>query len=326
MAAMLSIVVFFFSLPYMPLSDSFTSFSKIQMPPGVIGPDSAGFDAFGRGPYVSVGDGRILKWLGPIFGFVDFAYTSPKRTKQMCDGTTDPEMGPICGRPLGLSFYYKTGHLYIGDAYFGLLVVGPNGGLATRLATSAEGVPFKFINGVDVDLNNGTVYFADASTTFELRNSTQPNFKPDSTGRFMNYDPFTKQVTVLLRGLFGTGGPAVSTDSSFVLACELNAKRIYKYWLTGVKANTAEVFINFPGNPIKIKRATTTGEFWVAVNEINQQQLTLPQGYRINAYGRMEIVSFAAQYNNRSISVVQEQNGALYVGSRVVDFVGVFKN
>ncbi|XP_059639508.1 protein STRICTOSIDINE SYNTHASE-LIKE 11-like [Cornus florida] len=184
--------------------------------------------------------------------------------------------------------------------------------LATRLATSAEGLPFKFTSGVDVDLNNGIVYFADASTTYELRNSTRPNFKPDSTRRFMKYDPFSKQVMVLLRGLTGTGGPAVSTDSSFLFAC--------------VKANTTEVFIKFPGNSIKIKRAATTGEFWVAVNEINQQQVTLPQGYRINAYGTVEIVSFAAQYNNKSISVVQEQNGALYVGSRVVDFVGVFRN
>ncbi|GKB20417.1 probable phospholipid-transporting ATPase 4, partial [Tanacetum coccineum] len=49
----------------------------------------------------------------------------------------------ICGRPLGLRFDKKTGDMYIADAYFGLLKVGPQGGLATPLAT---GVPLKFTN------------------------------------------------------------------------------------------------------------------------------------------------------------------------------------
>lgn len=90
------------------------------------------------------------------------------RNKQLCDGTTDPNMGPICGRPLGLSFYYAKEFLYIVDAYFGLLVVGPQGGLALQPATSAEGVPFKFTDGVDVDQQSGLVFFTHASETFNL--------------------------------------------------------------------------------------------------------------------------------------------------------------
>ena len=35
-----------------------------------------------------------------------------------------------CGRPLGLKFNEATCDLYIADAYFGLLVVGHNGGVA----------------------------------------------------------------------------------------------------------------------------------------------------------------------------------------------------
>ncbi|KAK6252050.1 hypothetical protein QUC31_013770 [Theobroma cacao] len=37
---------------------------------------------------------------------------------------------PTCGRPLGLKFNYETFNLYIADAYFGLPVVGSNGGVA----------------------------------------------------------------------------------------------------------------------------------------------------------------------------------------------------
>ncbi|CAL5445087.1 unnamed protein product [Camellia sinensis] len=301
-------------------SVQYSIFSIIQLPPNATGPESVGFNSPVSGPYVGVADGRVLKRQDPILRFVDFAVTSPNRTKQLCDGTTDPDMGPICGRPLGFSFDSANGKLYIVDAYFGLLVVGPNGGLATQLATSAEGVPFKFLDGVDVDQFTGLVYFSDA------RNISQPNFKPDSTGRLLTYDPKTNQVKVLLRGLSGAGGPAVSVDSSFVLVGEYVNKRIQKYWLTGDKANTAEIFLALPGNPSKIKK-NIFGEFWVAVDITNQQptRLTTPVGIRFDDSGKvMQQVNFTALYNNLSISVVQEQNSALYIGCRFVNFVGVF--
>ncbi|THG17018.1 hypothetical protein TEA_027235 [Camellia sinensis var. sinensis] len=147
----------------MVLCSQYSIFSIIQLPPNATGPESVGFNSPVSGPYVGVADGRVLKRQDPILRFVDFAVTSSNRTKQLCDGTTDPDMGPICGRPLGFSFDSANGKLYIVDAYFGLLVVGPNGGLATQLATSAEGVPFKFLDGVDVHQFTGLVYFSDAS-------------------------------------------------------------------------------------------------------------------------------------------------------------------
>ena len=39
----------------------------------------------------------------------------------------------MCGRPLGLQFFAKTGDLYIADAYLGLMKVGPDGGEAEVL-------------------------------------------------------------------------------------------------------------------------------------------------------------------------------------------------
>lgn len=78
-------------------------------------------------------------------------------------------MEHVCGRPLGLRFDKKTGDLYIADAYFGLLVVGPAGGLATQLATEAEGEPFRFTNDMDIDEQDDTIYFTDSSTVFQRR-------------------------------------------------------------------------------------------------------------------------------------------------------------
>ncbi|KAF7827901.1 protein STRICTOSIDINE SYNTHASE-LIKE 10-like [Senna tora] len=92
------------------------------------------------------------------------------RDRKLCDGSTDPNKEPICGRPLGLKFDTKKCNLYIADAYFGLLMVGPNGGVAQQLAISShDGVPFQFLNGVDIDDQNGVIYFTDTSTVYQRR-------------------------------------------------------------------------------------------------------------------------------------------------------------
>ncbi|KAF5792602.1 putative strictosidine synthase [Helianthus annuus] len=308
------------------ISGQYAKFSKLDLPQGVTGPESAAFRGiiFPEGPFTTVTDGRILKWQGPNVGFVDFAYTSPTRTKQFCDTTTDPNKGPICGRPMALSFQPTTRLLYIADAYFGLLVVGPNGGLATQLAGG-----FKFATGVDVDLLTGNVYFIDASLTYDIRNTTQPGFMPDSTGRFLRYNPLTRRVSVLLSGLSGGGGPAVSQDGRFVLVPELTGNRISKYWLVGPRANQAELLLGNVRNPNKIKRAGRFGEFWVAVSLGFRPPTPLitPQGVRFNSNGVvLQTVSFATQFFNKTISTVQEQNGKLYVGSRLTNFIGVYSN
>ncbi|KAI3521875.1 hypothetical protein L1887_11350 [Cichorium endivia] len=307
------------------VSAQFTNFNKLVLPSGVTGPESAAFGGLlVNGPFTTVTDGRIMKWQGPAVGFVDFAYTSPTRTKQLCDGTTDPNMGPICGRPLALTFHPATGLLYIADGFSGLMVVGPTGGLATQLVGG-----LKFAAGLDIDLLTGNIYISDVSLTYDIRDTTKPGFIPDSTGRFLRYNPLTRQVTVLLSGLSGGGGPAVSRDGTFVLVPELTAKRISKYWLVGPKANTAEVFINFGGNPNKIKRAERFGEFWVAVSNghIPPTPPIVPEGVRINSNGVvLQRVSFAREFVNVTISLVQEQNGKLYVGSRFTNFIGVYSN
>lgn len=69
---------------------------------------------------------------------------------------------------MGLRFDKRTGDLYIADAYFGLMKVGPEGGLATSLATEAEGAPLRFTNDLDID-EEGNVYFTDSSTKYQRR-------------------------------------------------------------------------------------------------------------------------------------------------------------
>ena len=78
-------------------------------------------------------------------------------------------MEHVCGRPLGLRFEKKTGNLYIADAYFGLQVVGPAGGLATQVVTEVEGQPLHFTNDMDIDEHEDVIYFTDTSRSFQRR-------------------------------------------------------------------------------------------------------------------------------------------------------------
>ena len=74
-------------------------------------------------------------------------------------------MEQVCGRPLGLK--RSNMRVYIVDAYFGLMVVRRNGGVAKQLEISVEGVSFRFTNALDIDQDTGIVYFTNTSILFQ---------------------------------------------------------------------------------------------------------------------------------------------------------------
>ncbi|KAM3318901.1 protein STRICTOSIDINE SYNTHASE-LIKE 10 [Capsicum chacoense] len=301
-------------------------FSPLRLPKKTSGPDSAAFDPKGGGPYACVGDGRVVKYEGPNVGFTEFATTSPNRTKIRCDGTNDPISQQICGRPLGLEFYTRTGDLYITDAFYGLLVVGQSGGLARPVVTSFEGKPFAFLNSLAIDQERRMIYFIDSGAVFRFRNRVTILRSTDATGRLFQYDIRRNQTTLLLSGLSGPAGIALSRDKSYLLVSELIPGRIRRFWLTGPKTNTSDVFAKVDGNPDNIKR-TVSGDFWVAVVKLNILPPFISRGQRLDQLGQViETRDFTAQYrlSPAGISEVQEYKGKLYVGSLDQNFVGVY--
>jgi sugar lactone lactonase YvrE len=46
------------------------------------------------------------------------------------------------------------------------------------------------------------------------------SFEGDDTGRFVKYDPATKQTTVLINNLRVSNGLAVSKDGTFIAICD----------------------------------------------------------------------------------------------------------
>ncbi|KAL9411493.1 hypothetical protein AB3S75_045152 [Citrus x aurantiifolia] len=325
---------------------------------GAIGPESFAFDALGEGPYTGVSDGRIIKWHQDQRRWLHFALTSPNRDG--CEGAYEYDHAAkehICGRPLGLCFNKTNGDLYIADAYFGLLKVGPEGGLATAVATQSEGIPFRFCNSLDIDQSTGIVYFTDSSSQFQRRNHISVILSGDKTGRLMKYDPATKQVTVLLGNLSFPNGVALSEDGNYILLAETTSCRILRYWLKTSKAGTIEIVAQLPGFPDNIKRSPTGG-FWVGIHSrrkgISKLVLSFPwignvliklpidivkihsslvklsgnggMAMRISEQGNvLEILEEIGRKMWRSISEVEEKDGNLWIGSVNMPYAGLYK-
>ncbi|KAF4366947.1 hypothetical protein G4B88_029271 [Cannabis sativa] len=231
---------------------------KLEFEGEVFGPESLEFDHLGRGPYTGLADGRIVRWMGKDVGWETFALVTSncvERSEKLCakgnESTTKKQwkVEKRCGRPLGLRFDKESGKLYIADAYYGILVVGSEGGVATPLATHVHGKPILFANDLDIH-TNGSIFFTDTR---------------EATGRLLRYDPPTKTTHVVLDGLAFPNGVQISRDHTFLLFTETTNCRLMKYWLEGPKTGHVEPIANLPGFPDNV-RINENGQFWVAID------------------------------------------------------------
>ncbi|PWA78780.1 Six-bladed beta-propeller, TolB-like protein [Artemisia annua] len=236
----------------------------------VYGPESLEFDPLGNGPYTGLADGRVVKWAGKDRGWETFALVSQKWSEKLCatgkDSTTYKQWKkePLCGRPLGLRFDKDSGDLYIADAYYGLMVVGPEGGLAKPLTTEVDGKPILFANDLDIH-SNGSIFFTDTSRKYNRVNHFFIMLEGEATGRLLRYDPPTKSTHVVLDGLAFPNGVQLSRDQSFLLFTETTNCRLMKLWIEGERKGKVELVANLPGFPDNI-RINDKGQFWVAID------------------------------------------------------------
>ncbi|CAA7043202.1 unnamed protein product [Microthlaspi erraticum] len=306
--------VFVISLLLLSLSSAVfsddTSFQKLPVPGKRSGPESFAFDSTGKGFYTGVSGGKILKnssWCNGIFGTV---------------------LAGKCGRPAGIAFNPKTGDLYVADAPLGLHVISPAGGLATKIAESTvDGKPFKFLDGLDVDPTTGVVYFTSFSSKFNPAEVFVAVGLKDASGKLFKYDPATKAVTVLMEGLSGAAGCAVSSDGSFVLVSEFIKSNIKRYWIKGPQAGTIdESFTNIISNPDNIRRVGSTGNFWVASVKNKVVVPTDPSAVKIDSNGKvLQTIFLKNDFGNTLLSEANEFDGKLYVGTLTGPFAGVYK-
>ncbi|KUG22315.1 strictosidine synthase precursor [hydrocarbon metagenome] len=252
------------------------------------------------------------------------------------------------GRPLGMKFD-KKGNLIVADAYKGLLSVDPQG-LVKILATSANGIPFKCTDALDV-AQNGTVYFTDASDKFPLKDYLLDMLEARPHGRLMRYDPVTGKVTVLISGLHFANGVALSKKEDFVLVNETYTYSIHRYWLAGPKTRTRDLFIeNLPGFPDNIS-SNGRGNFWLALFTIRNDMLDKLHKYPTlksllgnlpaSLWSKSKKYGFIVALDEQGtitgtlqdptgkhlydITSAQEYAGHLYIGSLHADHIGRLK-
>ncbi|KAE9452830.1 hypothetical protein C3L33_15272, partial [Rhododendron williamsianum] len=141
------------------------------------------------------------------------------------------ESGAAVRPPPRPKFDKKTGDLYIADAYYGLLVVGAEGGIATSLATHVEG-------------EKRPIFFANDLESITMVPSSSQILASDTTARHF--------ANVLFNG--GNSNFLKYRDH-FVIMLEGEATgrllRIMKYWLEGPKTGTVEEHLL--QTPIRLK-------------------------------------------------------------------------
>uniref|UniRef100_A0A182PNJ1 Strictosidine synthase conserved region domain-containing protein n=1 Tax=Anopheles epiroticus TaxID=199890 RepID=A0A182PNJ1_9DIPT len=158
-----------------------------------------------------------------------------------------------CGRPLGMAFDTKGSNLIVADAYYGIWLVDLTTATQKQLVstdTVLEGKganrKAKFFNSVAV-ARNGDIFWTDSSSDFTLQDGVFAIFANPS-GRLFHYDRATGKNKVLLDRLYFANGVALSPNEEFVLVAETMASQIRRYYLSGPKAGTDDIFIDgLPG-------------------------------------------------------------------------------
>lgn len=282
------------------------------------GPEDVAVDSLGN-IYVGVHEGKVLKYNAKGEAMRVFSETG--------------------GRPLGLHFDNEQ-NLIVADAYKGLLWVNRNG-KPTPITQKADDLPFKFTNDLEID-NSDVIIFSDASHKYTVGNYKDDLLEHQGNGRLLAYSSLSMETVQLLDSLHFANGVAISEDGSFVLIVETAKYRILRYWLSGEKYKTTEVFVdNLPGFPDGISRGSN-GIFWLAVMSPRSKLLDLllprpffrkmvarlpdflqpkPQdyamvlGYNVNGELIHNLQDPKGKFSQ--ITSVQEHNGFLYLGSLV---------
>ena len=176
------------------------------------------------------------------------------------DGRRLDTIADTGGWPLGIELY-PDGRLLVCDASRGLLLVDRGSGAVEVLVP--RGPQLRVCNNACVAAD-GTVYFTDSTSRFDLDYWMADLLEHSGTGRLLRRDP-DGSVTTLLTGLHFANGVALAPDESYVIVAQTGGYRLDKIHLTGSKSGQSVVLDdNLPGFPDNVSTGSD-GLIWIAV-------------------------------------------------------------
>ncbi|WP_034274008.1 SMP-30/gluconolactonase/LRE family protein [Haloechinothrix halophila] len=178
------------------------------------------------------------------------------------DGSTIETIATCPGRPLGLEFYGDD-DLVVCASDAGLLAVSLSSGAVRVLADTVFDAPILACNNAAV-ASDGTIYFSDSSRRYPIPEWRTDLIEQTRTGRLLRRNP-DGTVDELLTGLHFANGVALAADESFVTVAESGACQVRRFWLTGQRAGTADLFVGdlsgYPDN----SSTGSDGLIWIAI-------------------------------------------------------------
>jgi sugar lactone lactonase YvrE len=176
------------------------------------------------------------------------------------------------GRPLGIE-YDVDGRLVVCDATRGLLRVDPATAAVETLADTVAGRRMRCCNNAAI-ATDGTIWFSDSTTRFELADWKHDLAHDTRTGRLLRYGA-DGDLEVVIDGLAFANGVALAADESFVAVAESTTRTVVRYWLTGDRAGERDHLArDLPGYPDNIARGSD-GLIWVTIASPHDRVLDL---------------------------------------------------
>ena len=186
------------------------------------------------------------------------------------DGQRLDTVADTGGRPLGVELYPDE-RLLVCDAHRGLLLVDRRSGDVEVLV--AKGPDLRVCNNAAVAAD-GTVYFTDSTSRFELEYWKADLLEHRGSGRLLRRDP-DGTVETVLDGLHFANGVALAPDESAVVVASTGSYQLDKVTLTGARQGRHDVFVaSLPGFPDNIATGSD-GNLWIALGSPRVPMLDL---------------------------------------------------
>lgn len=165
------------------------------------------------------------------------------------------------GHPTGLDFL-ADGRLLVCDARLGVLAADLRTAQCELLLDSIDGRRIRLCNNPSVAAD-GTIYFSESTTRHDYDEVHWDVLEGVPSGRLIAFR-IGAAPRVLADGLLFANGVAVAPDQSFVVVAESTALRLSRYWLSGPRQGTLDVFAELPGLPDNVS-VGSDGLLWVAM-------------------------------------------------------------